>query len=52
MESVPLYDIASSSWYIQQTLGDVPRWRMAGCSVVVAAPDNSSFSMWVLTTAS
>lgn len=45
MEYVSLYDIANQKWYTQQTTGDIPNWRMAGCSVTVAAQDRSSFSM-------
>lgn len=45
MEYVSLYDIANQKWYTQQTTGDIPKWRMAGCSVTVAAQDRSSFSM-------
>lgn len=45
MEYVSVYDIANHTWYTQQTTGDVPNWRMGGCSVVAPAQDNSSFSM-------
>lgn len=45
MEFVRVYDIANRKWYTQQTTGDIPRWRMAGCTVVVASDDLSSYSM-------
>lgn len=45
MEYVAVYDIANEEWYTQQTTGDIPPWRMSGCSIVVSAQDESSFSM-------
>lgn len=45
METVRVYDIDKQRWYDQQTSGDVPHWRMAGCAVVAPAPDLSSYSM-------
>ncbi|PWY87422.1 kelch repeat protein [Aspergillus heteromorphus CBS 117.55] len=47
MEYVTLYDIANQTWYTQRTSGDVPTWRMAGCSTMVAAADRSSFSIYM-----
>ncbi|KAH1913816.1 hypothetical protein KXW47_004866 [Aspergillus fumigatus] len=47
MEFVRVYDIANRKWYTQQTTGDIPRWRMAGCTVVVASDDLSSYSIYV-----
>ena len=45
MEYVSVYDIANHEWYTQQTTGDIPNWRMGGCSVVAPAQDESSYSM-------
>ena len=45
MEYVSIYDIANNTWYTQQTTGDIPEWRVGGCSVVAPAQDESSFSM-------
>ena len=45
MEYVSVYDIANHTWYTQQTTGDIPNWRMGGCSVVAPAQDESSYSM-------
>ncbi|KAE8155133.1 hypothetical protein BDV25DRAFT_135177 [Aspergillus avenaceus] len=47
MEYVRVYDIANDQWYTQQTSGDIPRWRMSGCTVVAAAPDLSSHSIYM-----
>ncbi|RDH18966.1 kelch repeat protein [Aspergillus niger ATCC 13496] len=47
MEYINLYDIANQKWYTQQSTGDIPNWRMAGCSVTVAAQDRSSFSIYM-----
>ncbi|RAL03140.1 uncharacterized protein BO80DRAFT_491913 [Aspergillus ibericus CBS 121593] len=46
MEYITLYDIANQTWYTQQSTGDIPSWRMAGCSITVAAADRSSFSIY------
>ncbi|KAE8378488.1 hypothetical protein BDV26DRAFT_281019 [Aspergillus bertholletiae] len=45
MEMVRVYDIAEEKWYTQQTSGDVPSWRMSGCTVVAPAQDLSSYSI-------
>lgn len=47
MESISIYDIANGKWHTQKSTGNVPHWRMAGCTVVAAAPDLSSFSIYV-----
>ncbi|KAL6230737.1 hypothetical protein BDW75DRAFT_244529 [Aspergillus navahoensis] len=47
MEYILLYDIARERWYTQKSSGDIPSWRMSGCSVVVPAQDQSSFSIYV-----
>ncbi|GFF33818.1 hypothetical protein IFM58399_03670 [Aspergillus lentulus] len=46
MEFVRVYDIPNKKWYTQQTRGDIPRWRMAGC-IVVVPDDLSSYSIYV-----
>ncbi|RMZ37923.1 kelch repeat protein [Aspergillus flavus] len=45
METVRVYDISEQKWYTQQTSGDVPGWRMSGCTVVAPAQDLSSYSI-------
>ncbi|KAE8364758.1 hypothetical protein BDV27DRAFT_172122 [Aspergillus caelatus] len=45
MEMVRVYDIAEQKWYTQQTSGDIPGWRMSGCTVVAPAQDLSSYSI-------
>ncbi|KAB8270496.1 hypothetical protein BDV30DRAFT_228886 [Aspergillus minisclerotigenes] len=45
MEMVRVYDISEQKWYTQQTSGDVPGWRMSGCTVVAPAQDLSSYSI-------
>ena len=47
MQNISVYDIANQKWYQQQATGDVPTWRYLGCSVIVGAPDNSSYSIYV-----
>ncbi|PYI02003.1 hypothetical protein BO78DRAFT_230974 [Aspergillus sclerotiicarbonarius CBS 121057] len=47
MQSILVYDTANEQWYTQESSGDVPSWRMSGCSVIVAAPDNSSYCIYV-----
>ncbi|KAL8708961.1 MAG: hypothetical protein Q9225_007527 [Loekoesia sp. 1 TL-2023] len=47
MQNITVYDIASQTWYPQQTTGDIPSWRFDGCSIVVSAADQSSHSIYV-----
>jgi hypothetical protein len=49
-DTVNVFDIASAYtgdgvWYKQTTSGNVPPPRIDSCSVVAAAPDNSSYNM-------
>ncbi|KAL0631116.1 hypothetical protein Q9L58_010020 [Maublancomyces gigas] len=46
MDRIYVYVIASDKWYLQQTSGPVPSYRVWSCAVVAAAADNSSFQ-WI-----
>ena len=47
MESLPVYDIASRKWYLQNTTGDAPGQLTEFCSVVAPANDSSSFNVYI-----
>lgn len=47
MTSLPVYDIASAKWYVQQTTGDAPGQLTEFCSVVAVANDSSSFNVYI-----
>ena len=49
MNTVNVFDIATSEWYTQATSGETPEIRVNPCAVVAAAPDGSSTNvyMWV-----
>ncbi|RWQ98209.1 hypothetical protein C8Q69DRAFT_458087 [Paecilomyces variotii] len=47
MTSLPVYDIANKKWYLQNTTGDIPPQTASFCSVVAAAPDNSSYNIYI-----
>ena len=47
MNVVNVYDIATSSWYTQYTNGEYPDVRVNPCSVVAAAPDGSSYNIYM-----
>ena len=47
LNNISVYDISSQKWYQQSATGDVPPWRYVGCSVVVSAPDKSSYSIYL-----
>lgn len=47
MTSLPVYDIVSKSWYMQNTTGDGPGQRTEFCSVVAPAKDSSSFNIYI-----
>lgn len=47
MTSIPIYDIASSQWYLQNTTGTPPGQLTEFCSVVAAANDSSSFNIYI-----
>ncbi|POS71994.1 kelch domain-containing protein [Diaporthe helianthi] len=47
MSTLDVYDIANSVWYHQQTTGHPPGVRVNPCAVIAAAPDASSFQVYV-----
>lgn len=47
MNIIDVYDIASSTWYKQSTSGATPPIRVDPCVVVAAAPDGSSFNVYL-----
>lgn len=47
MTSLPVYDVSSSSWYLQNTTGDAPPQLTEFCSVVAAANDSSSYNVYI-----
>ncbi|KAF4637195.1 hypothetical protein G7Y89_g887 [Cudoniella acicularis] len=46
METVAVYDIATGSWYEQNTTGDIPGQLTQGCTVLASAPDGSSHNIY------
>lgn len=47
MNVIDVYDIASTTWYKQATSGASPPIRVNPCAVVFAAPDASSFNVYL-----
>src|SRR5277367_420355 len=47
MNVIDVYDIASTTWYKQATSGASPPIRVDPCAVVFAAPDASSFNVYL-----
>ncbi|KAF2753639.1 hypothetical protein EJ05DRAFT_541666 [Pseudovirgaria hyperparasitica] len=47
MNVIDVYDIANSTWYKQSTAGTTPGIRVNPCAVVAAAPDGSSYNMYM-----
>ena len=47
MTSLPVYDIASSTWYLQSTTGQAPGQLTEFCSVVAVANDSSSYNIYI-----
>jgi Kelch motif len=47
MTSLPVYDIVSKIWYMQNTTGDGPGQLTEFCSVVAPAKDSSSFNIYI-----
>jgi hypothetical protein len=47
MNIIDVYDVASSTWYQQSTSGASPPIRVNPCAVVAAAPDGSSFNIYM-----
>ncbi|KAF8535283.1 hypothetical protein BDD12DRAFT_753031, partial [Trichophaea hybrida] len=50
ISEIQIYDISTGKWYTQIATGnpDVPENRILGCSVVMAAPDNSSYNIYMM----
>ncbi|KIV94582.1 hypothetical protein PV10_02335 [Exophiala mesophila] len=47
MTSVPVYDIASQEWYLQNTTGEAPGQLTQFCSVLATAQDSSSHNIYI-----
>lgn len=47
MTSIPIYDIASKRWFVQNTTGTPPGQLTEFCSVFAAAKDSSSFNIYI-----
>ncbi|GAB7341274.1 hypothetical protein MBLNU457_7548t1 [Dothideomycetes sp. NU457] len=47
MNEVDVFDIAASEWYKQSTSGPAPQIRVNPCGVVAAAPDGSSYNVYM-----
>ncbi|KXT18838.1 hypothetical protein AC579_8205 [Pseudocercospora musae] len=47
MNNINVYDIAKSSWYTQTTSGPIPDYRVNPCAVIAAAPDGSSYNIYI-----
>jgi len=47
MNEIWIYDIASSYWMKQVAIGDTPSGRTFSCSVLVPAPDLSSYQLYM-----
>ncbi|KAG9241498.1 hypothetical protein BJ878DRAFT_570110 [Calycina marina] len=47
MNIIDIYDIANSTWYKQATSGTPPPIRVNPCAAVAAAPDRSSFNIYL-----
>ncbi|KAF2402383.1 hypothetical protein EJ06DRAFT_528494 [Trichodelitschia bisporula] len=47
MNQVDVFDIAGSTWYRQATSGKTPNIRVNPCAVVAAAPDGSSYNVYM-----
>ncbi|GAB1735357.1 hypothetical protein NU219Hw_g2992t1 [Hortaea werneckii] len=47
MNNIDIYDIARSTWYKQSTSGPTPEIRVNPCAVIAAAPDGSSYNIYM-----
>ena len=47
MDEIFIYDIAASTWVQQKATGSIPTPRYRACSVLVPAPDLSSFQIYL-----
>jgi hypothetical protein len=45
MDTIYIYDLASSKWYTQTASGDVPENRRKFCAGATWAKDHSSYNM-------
>ncbi|TVY16442.1 Kelch repeat-containing protein [Lachnellula arida] len=47
MNIIDIYDVANSTWYKQSTSGPSPQIRVDPCAAVAAAPDGTSFNVYL-----
>lgn len=47
METVPVYDVHTQEWYLQNTTGDTPPQLTQFCSVLASAADSSSHNIYI-----
>ncbi|KAK6517019.1 hypothetical protein TWF506_006897 [Arthrobotrys conoides] len=47
MDEARIYDAETQSWYTQEIRGEVPTPRGDACTAMVAAPDGSSYQMYM-----
>lgn len=47
MDEILLYDIGSSTWMKQTATGDIPPARRNTCSILIPAPDLSSYQIYM-----
>ena len=47
MDEVWIHDMSTEEWYTQKATGDVPSPRYHSCSVLVPAPDLTSYQIYV-----
>ncbi|TVY27341.1 Kelch repeat-containing protein [Lachnellula hyalina] len=47
MNIIDIYDVANSTWYKQSTSGTSPQIRVDPCAAVAAAPDGTSFNVYL-----
>jgi hypothetical protein len=47
MTSLPVYDIATKTWYMQNTTGQAPGQLTEFCSVVATSQDSSLFNIYI-----
>lgn len=47
MSQIELYDIQAEFWYTQNATGEIPEMRSKFCAGAVAAPDSSSYNIYI-----
>ncbi|KAH8704211.1 hypothetical protein BGW36DRAFT_394341 [Talaromyces proteolyticus] len=47
MTEIPVYDVASQTWYLQNATGNIPPQLTMFCSVVAPSADRSSFNIYI-----